>query len=150
MAVHMTVEELLRTKDKNLGASSWFEMDQERINRFADATDDHQWIHVDPERATEGPFGRTIAHGYLTLSLVPKLMGDVLVIDDMKMGVNYGIDKLRMTAPVPAGSRVRVSARLLDAEPKGDGVLYRLDTAVEIENSDRPALVGTMLYLVYS
>lgn len=149
MAVHMTVDELRQAADIDLGATSWYEVSQDRIDRFADATDDHQWIHTDPERAAQGPFGRTIAHGYLTLALLPKLLEELLVIDDARMGVNYGIDKLRLTSPVPSGSRIRAAGRLLGAEAKGDGVLYRVEATVEIEDAQRPALVGTMLYLAY-
>jgi acyl dehydratase len=91
-----------------------------------------------------------VAHGYLTLSLLPQMIDDLLVIDDMGMGVNYGIDKLRLTAPVPLGSRIRARARIIDGESKGDGVLYRVNVTVDIEDNERPALVGTVLYLVYA
>lgn len=150
MATHMTVDELRQAGEVDLGVSDWFAIDQTRIDRFADATDDHQWIHTDPERAAQGPFGGTVAHGYLTLSLIPGLLGRMLILDDARMLVNYGIDKLRLTSPVPTGSRVRARARLLDAQSKGDGVLHRVEVTMEIEGSDRPALVGTMLYLAYA
>lgn len=149
MAVHMTVDELTQANDVDLGATDWFSVTQDRIDRFADATDDHQWIHTDPERAAQGPFGRTIAHGYLTLAMLPKLLEELLVLDDARMGVNYGIDKLRLTSPVPSESRIRATARLINAEAKGEGVLYRVEATVEIENAERPALVGTLLYLAY-
>ena len=145
-----TIAELPSLKGQELGTSDWFEVTQDRVNTFADATDDHQWIHVDPERAAKGPFGTTIAHGYLTLSLLPALMRGLVSIDDARMVVNYGLDSLRLTAPVPVGSRVRAKGRLLDAREKGGGVLYRTHVEVEIEGTDRPALVATVLLLVYA
>lgn len=148
MATKMTVDELREASDLDLGSSKWFEVTQEMIDQFADATHDHQWIHVDKEKAEAGPFGTRIAHGYLTVALLPEMLGDVLEVE-AQMGVNYGIDKLRLTSPVPSGSRVRVNAKLASSEPKGEGVLYRVDVEVEIEDGDRPALVGTCLYLVY-
>jgi acyl dehydratase len=149
MTTTLTIADLEQAKDLDLGASDWVTITQEEINKFADATGDHQWIHVDDERAKAGPFGSTIAHGYLTVSLLPVLLADLLVISDVTMGVNYGIDRLRLTSPVPAGSRVRARAKVIDAERKGDGVLYRVEVTVEIEGSERPALVGTVVYLVY-
>jgi acyl dehydratase len=146
----MTVAELLDARDVDLGASDWVTVDQDQINLFADATGDHQWIHVDQDRAAQGPFGGTIAHGYLTIALLPRLVGGLTALSDVKMGINYGIDKLRLTAPVPSGSRIRARGRLVDAERKGDGVLYRVEATVELEGSERPALIGTVLYLVYS
>jgi acyl dehydratase len=149
MTTTLSIDELEQAKDLDLGASDWVTISQEEINKFADATGDHQWIHIDEERAKEGPFGSTIAHGYLTVSLLPVLLAKLLVISDISMGVNYGIDRLRLTSPVPAGARVRARAKVVDAERKGDGVLYRVDVTVEIEGSERPALVGTVVYLVY-
>ncbi len=149
MAVEMTLEELKQASDVDLGASGWLEVTQERIDLFADATDDHQWIHVDPERAASGPFGTTIAHGYLTISLLPAMVTSIISVTDVKMGVNYGIDKLRLTSPVKVGSRVRAKGRLVSAEDKAGGVLYRVAVEVEIAGEDRPALVGEVLYLVY-
>jgi acyl dehydratase len=132
---------------QELGVSDWVEISQERVNQFAEATGDHQWIHVDRERAAAGPFGGTIAHGYLTLSLVPRLMQQLLRIEDAVMGVNYGSDRVRFTSPVPVGSRVRLHARLLGSEPRGAGKLNRIDVRVEIEGEERPALVGEVLSL---
>src|SRR5437667_8970748 len=103
------------------GPSSWIDVPQERIDAFAEATGDRQWIHVDPERAAAGPFGTTVAHGYLTLSLLPMLLAEVISVSDSQMGVNYGTEKLRFTAPVPSGSRVRLHAKLLRAERRGAG-----------------------------
>ena len=150
MSVTLAPDELLEAEDVDLGTSDWVEVTQERIDQFAEATGDHQWIHVDPEKAKNGPFGQTIAHGYLTISLLPELVGGMVEVEGSKMGVNYGIDKMRLTAPVPSGSRVRAHATLKNAEEKGGGYLYRLDVQVEIEDNDRPALIGTVLYMVYT
>lgn len=149
VTVRMTVAEIEQASDVELGASPWVEITQDQIDRFAEATGDHQWIHVDPERAEAGPFGTTIAHGYLTLALLPVMTADLLEVTDLGMGINYGLDKVRMTSPVPVGSKVRTVAKLLGAERKGDGVLYRLEMTVEIEGGDRPALIAVGLYLVY-
>jgi acyl dehydratase len=149
VAVEMTIEELTRARDVDLGVSDWIEVTQERIDGFADATDDHQWIHVDPEKAAQGPFGTTIAHGYLTISLLPAMVTQIVSVTGVKMGVNYGIDKLRLTAPVKSGSRVRARGRLIEASEKGGGVLYKVAAEVEIEGEERPALIGEVLYLVY-
>jgi acyl dehydratase len=149
VAVTFTMQELRSARDVDLGASEWVEVTQEMIDRFAEATGDHQWIHVDRERAAQGPFGTTIAHGYLTLSLLPVLLGDLLVTSDATMGVNYGLDKLRLTSPVEVGSRVRGRATLTSTEDKAGGLLVRLDVTVEIEDEDRPALVAEVLLLRY-
>ena len=147
MATTLTYAQLAEARDVDLGASAWREITQEMVDLFAEATGDHQWIHVDRERAAAGPFGTTIAHGFLTLSLVPMLMAEVVVLPDVGMTVNYGLDRLRLTAPVPVGSRVRAVGKLLDATPKGGGVLTRTEVTVEIEGSERPALVATSLLL---
>jgi acyl dehydratase len=149
MSVAMTMEELRAAADVELGASEWLEVTQQMIDRFAEATGDHQWIHVDRGRAAEGPFGTTIAHGYLTLSLLPVLLGDLLQVTDAAMGVNYGLDRLRLTAPVKVGQRVRGVATLTSTEPKAGGLLVRLDVTVEIEDEERPALVAEVLLLRY-
>ncbi|AFA75849.1 MaoC-like domain-containing protein [Gordonia polyisoprenivorans VH2] len=131
-----------------LGVSSWLEVTQERINTFADATGDHQWIHVDPERAVaESPFGGPIAHGYLTLSLIIPMWGEVLTVDSVTMAVNYGLNKVRFTNPVPAGGRVRLKATLAKVEhlPKG-GVQVTVEGVIELENSERPAVVAEVVY----
>lgn len=147
MTVTFTMAELPDAEDVDLGTSDWLTVTQEMIDTFADATGDHQWIHVDPERAAEGPFGTTIAHGYLTLSLLPRLIGGLMEVTDASMGVNYGIDRLRMTSPVPVDSRIRANARLARTEPKGGGVLMHVEVEIEIEGSDRPALIATVLYV---
>jgi acyl dehydratase len=118
VTTQMTIEELEATGERDLGTSDWRRVEQHAIDLFAEATGDDQWIHVDQERAAAGPFGGTVAHGYLSLSLLPLLMRDVLVVTGARMGVNYGIDKVRFTAPVPSGSEVRLHARLLTAEPR--------------------------------
>jgi acyl dehydratase len=125
----------------------WLAVDQARIDAFADATGDHQWIHVDPERAKDGPFGGPIAHGYLTLSLLPRLTKGLFDIGGLAMSVNYGLDRLRFLQPVAAGSRVRAAVELASAEATGRGVRAGYDVAVEIEGADKPALVASTITL---
>lgn len=126
----------------NLGASEWLAIDQERINLFADATGDHQWIHVDPERAKDGPFGACIAHGYLTLSLVNMFLPQIVEVRGIRMGVNYGTDKVRFPSPVKVGSKVRGVGELTAAEETKDGAVQAtVRVTVEIEGGDRPACV---------
>jgi acyl dehydratase len=149
VTVRMTVAELEQARDLDLGVSDWVVVTQEQVDMFAQATGDHQWIHVDRERAGRGPFGGTIAHGYLTLSMLPALVAQLLDVTDSAMGVNYGLDRLRLTGPVPVGSKIRVRGQLLDSTSKSGGVLYRVEMEVEIEGGKRPALVATGLYLVY-
>ncbi|HET7481293.1 MAG TPA: MaoC family dehydratase [Actinomycetota bacterium] len=150
MATELTLEELRDLSgERDLGVSEWHRIEQKHIDLFADATGDHQWIHVNPEMAAQGPFGTTIAHGYLTLSLLPMLMSQVMTVVGARMGVNYGTDKIRFTNAVPSGSNVRLKARLLESQPKGDGTLYKVGVEIEIEGNDKPALVGEVLYLVY-
>jgi len=143
----LTLDELERAGELDLGATEWLRIDQRAIDLFAEAAQDRQWIHVDPEAAAKGPFGTTIAHGYLTLSLLPALMYRLLEVTDSRMGINYGIDRIRFTAPVPSGSEVRLRARVLGSERRGEGVRYRVSVAVEIRGHDRPALVGEVVYL---
>jgi acyl dehydratase len=145
------IAELSGHVGRSLGHSGWVTIDQAMIDRFAEATGDHQWIHVDTERAArELPGGRTIAHGYLTLSLVPRLNAEIFQVRQRSRGVNYGSNKVRFTAPVPAGSRVRGHLLLRALEPVEAGA-YRLtcDATVEIEGSERPALVAELLSLIY-
>jgi acyl dehydratase len=149
MTTTLTLEELERSGERELGTTDWVTLDQRRINLFADATGDHQWIHVDPEMAAQGPFGGTIAHGYLSLSLLPGLLSEVLTVEGARMGINYGIDRVRFTAPVPVDSEVRLKAKLLSAERRGEGVLYKLGVEVEIKDAEKPALVGEVLYLIF-
>jgi acyl dehydratase len=145
----LTLSELEQAGERELGASQWVTVDQRAIDQFAEATGDHQWIHVDPEKASQGPFGTTVAHGYLSLSLIPALLEQVLRVKDARMGVNYGIEKVRFTAPVPSGSEVRLHATLKSTERRGEGVLFRLGVTVEIRGQDKPALVGDVLYLTF-
>jgi acyl dehydratase len=149
MTTKLTLEELEASTDRELGTSDWETIDQKQIDLFAEATHDHQWIHVDPDMAAQGPFGTTVAHGYLTLSMLPYFVSQVLNVTDVKMGINYGTEKIRFTAPVPVGSQVRLKATLRDSERRGEGVLYRLGIEVEIKDADKPALVGEVLYLVF-
>ena len=150
MTTRLTVEELEGTGERELGTSAWHPVEQRSVDLFAEATGDHQWIHVDPEAAAAGPFGGTIAHGYLSLSMLPMLMSEVLSVEGARMGVNYGIERVRFTAPVPTGSEVRLHAKLLSAERRGEGVLYRVGVQIEIRGSEKPALVGEVLYLVFA
>ena len=149
MPTELTIADLENASERDLGASDWHTIEQKHIDLFADATGDHQWIHVDPDLAAQGPFGTTVAHGYLSLSLLPLLLGQVMTVTDARMGINYGTDKIRFTNPVPSGSRVRAKAKLLSGQRKGDGVLYKVGVEIEIEGQDKPALVGEVLYLVF-
>ena len=133
--------DLAKAVGQQLGHSDWLEITQERIDRFAEATGDHQWIHVDPERARQGPFGATIAHGYLTQSLVNLFLPQIVEVRGISMGVNYGADRLRFPAPVPVGSRIRGSAELLEVEEIKGTVQAKIRVTIEIEGSDRPACV---------
>ncbi|MCP3984042.1 MAG: MaoC family dehydratase [bacterium] len=135
-------KDLLSAVGNGLGASEWMSIDQARIDQFAEATGDHQWIHVDPERAKAGPFGTTIAHGYLTLSLVNALLPQIIVVKNISMGVNYGTEKVRFPAPVPVGSRIRAVGELVKAEEvKGSAVQATVKVTIEIEGSERPGCV---------
>jgi len=127
---------------QEIGTSGWLVVDQARIDRFAEATGDRQWIHVDPVRAAAGPFGTTIAHGYLTLSLLPELFASSFAIDDVKMGVNYGLNRVRFPTPVPSGSRLRARFRLLRYEPLPGGAQLSVEATVEIEGAGKPACVA--------
>ncbi|HEY8492906.1 MAG TPA: MaoC family dehydratase [Myxococcota bacterium] len=148
--VFANLQELTSAVGRHLGYSDWLEIDQERIDKFADATGDHQWIHVDPERASKGPFGRCIAHGYLTQSLVSYFLPQILRVEGISMGVNYGADRLRFPAPVPVGSRIRAGAELLEAAPQKDGsVQAKFRVTVEIEGSEKPGCVIDMIARYY-
>ncbi|MEJ8279569.1 MaoC family dehydratase [Pseudonocardia spirodelae] len=149
MRVFDGVDELRAAKGTEVGESDWFTVTQERIDGFADATGDHQWIHVDPEKAAAGPFGTTIAHGFLTLSLLPVLVQGIYKVDGVRMGVNYGLNKVRFTSPVPVGSRVRARVELTDVSDISGGVQLTLGVTVEIEGSDKPAVVAEWLTRQY-
>ncbi|CPV92566.1 MaoC family dehydratase [Mycobacteroides abscessus] len=126
----------------DLGVSDWLLVDQERVNTFADATGDHQWIHVDPERAADGPFGGTIAHGLLTLSLLPHFQFELIRVDNISMGINYGYNKVRFINPVRVGARLRARAEVTSVEQKPGAVDVTIVTTVEIDGADKPACVA--------
>ncbi|NBS63852.1 MAG: MaoC family dehydratase [Betaproteobacteria bacterium] len=128
---------------EELAVSNWFVVDQPRINQFADATGDHQWIHVDPDRAASGPFGATIAHGFLTLSMLPLFIQDALRFDDVRMSVNYGLNRVRFTSPVPVGSELRARFRLVGIEDvAGQGMQVTMEATIERKGSDKPVCVA--------
>jgi acyl dehydratase len=144
------VEGVLAAVGQHLGTSEWLEITQERVNQFAEATNDHQWIHVDVERAKrESPFRGPIAHGYLTLSLVSSMVGEILDASGFRMGVNYGAEKIRFPSPVPVGARVRASATLDEATPFEGGVQMNLGVTIEIEGQSKPALAAAILFRRY-
>ena len=150
MTTHVNgIDELTALVGSHLGYSEYRTLTQEQVNLFADATGDHQWIHVDPERAKTGPFGQTIAHGYLTLSLIPVLLGGVIKVDGVSMGVNYGTNKVRFTSPVPVGSQVRAGATLASVEEVPGGVQVALDVVVEVKDAPKPSCVAQVLYRYY-
>ncbi|MCY1259437.1 putative enoyl-CoA hydratase 1 [compost metagenome] len=139
--VFRSAEQMLAAEGLDLGRTDWLEITQERIDLFAEATGDHQWIHVDPQRAAEGPYGACIAHGYLTLSLANLFMPQLMVIENMAMGVNYGSDRTRFPAVVRVGSRVRGHGQVLRAELVGGAVQFSVRISVEIEGAERPGCV---------
>lgn len=139
--VFETPAELRAAVGKHLGYSDWLEISQDRIDRFADATGDHQWIHVDPERAKQGPFGATIAHGYLTQSLVNHFLPQIIEVRGISMGINYGADRLRFPAPVPVNSRIRGGAELLEVQEVKGTIQAKIRVTIEIQGSERPACV---------
>ncbi len=130
---------------EEVGVSEWITVDQNRINLFADATGDHQWIHIDAERAAKGPFGTTIAHGFLTLSLLPEMSASAFQVLDTRMGVNYGLDRVRFPAPVPSGSRLRGRFKLLKYEPLEGGAQLTVEVTMEREGSSKPVCVAESL-----
>jgi acyl dehydratase len=145
-----TIAELPSLKGQELGTSDWFEISQDRVNTFADATDDHQWIHVDVERATkESPFGGPIAHGYLTLSLLIPMYSQVLTVSDATMGVNYGLNKVRFPAPVPVGSKIRLSATLKDVEEVAGGLQLTVSAVIEAEGASKPVCIAEPVFRSY-
>ncbi|MFE3031187.1 MaoC family dehydratase [Streptomyces canus] len=144
------IDELKKLAGSDLGTSEWIEVTQERIDTFADATGDHQWIHVDPEKAAAGPFGAPIAHGYLTLSLFIPLFTELLDVQGVTTKVNYGLNKVRFPAPVKVGSRIRLVAKLTDVEEVPGGVQITVDGAIEIEGGTKPAAVLQSLSRFYA
>ena len=144
-------EDLLEYVGRELGTSDWLAVPQHDIDLFADATHDHQWIHVDVARAEAGPFGGPIAHGYLTLALLIPLWSQILVIENIGMAVNYGLNKVRFPAPVPAGGRVWLTASLAGAERvKGDGVQVTVDAVMHLEGADKPVCVAQMVHRYFA
>lgn len=136
---------------RNLGHSEWREVTQAQVDTFADATDDHQYIHVDPERAKDGPFGTTIAHGFLTLSLLIPMWSELFDVTGVSTKVNYGLDKARFTSPVKVGSHIRLTVTITDVqEVKGNGLHLVTDATIEIEGEERPAVVATFLSRFYA
>jgi len=142
MKTYAHLSDLQALVGQPLGTSEWITVDQARIDAFADATLDRQWIHIDAERAAQGPFGTTIAHGFLTLSLLPAFFASAFEIGDTRMGVNYGLNRVRFTAPVPAGSRLRANFKLLAYEPLDGGAQLVTEVTVEREGAERPACVA--------
>ena len=142
-------DELRSLLGEHLGYSDWVEVTQDQVNQFADATGDHQWIHVDVERAKAGPFGAPIAHGYLTLSLGPMLAPQIYAVSGFKMGVNYGAEKIRFPSPVPVGSKLRLGARLLDVTDVAGGIQMKMEFSFEVEGASKPSCVAEVLFRLY-
>ncbi len=134
---------------EHLGYSEWHIVTQEQVNLFAEATGDHQWIHIDVERAKSGPFGGPIAHGYLTLSLTPVLLAQVLQVDGVAMGVNYGTNKVRFPSPVPVGAKLRLGATLKGVEAVSGGVQVTVEATYEVEGATKPSCVAELLFRYY-
>ncbi len=149
MRMFENIEEMTKEVGNEIGVSDWVQIDQDRINLFADATGDHQWIHLDGERTQKELGMPTIAHGYLTLSLLPMLQGSVSGIKSVTRGINYGSNKVRFTGMVPVNSKVRARVKLLNMEPKSGGMQMTNEITMEVEGSDRPAMVAETLSLVF-
>jgi acyl dehydratase len=146
------LEEITALAGADLGRTGWTEVTQERVNMFADATGDHQWIHVDTARAAAGPFGGTIAHGYLTLSMVIPLFAELLKVTGISMGINYGVNRVRFPAPVLVGAKIRLAAVVAAVEPVGDGAVVQLtvDFSIEVDGGTKPACVAQAIYRYYA
>ncbi|WP_030542231.1 MaoC family dehydratase [Streptomyces albus] len=147
--VFASLDELKSAVGEELGHSDWLEIDQKRIDLFAEATGDHQWIHVDPEKAAAGPFGTTIAHGYLTLSLLPVLVPQLMRVEGVRMGINYGSNKVRFPSPVPVGSRLRATGRIAEVSEVAGGVQLAAVITVEREGGDKPVCVAESVTRFY-
>ena len=143
------IDELKALAGQHLGYSDFVEITQEQVNQFAEATGDHQWIHTDPERAKAGPFGGPIAHGYLTLSLAPALLPQILQVGGISMGVNYGCGKVRFPSPVPVGSKVRAGAQLVSVEDVAGGAQVTMLVTFEVEGAPKPSCVAEVIYRYY-
>lgn len=147
----VTLAEVANLKGERLGISDWVDVTQQRINTFADATGDHQWIHVDVERAkAQSPFGGPIAHGYLTLSLLIPMWSQVLTVTDATMGVNYGLNKVRFPAPVPVDAKIRLTAILTDVTEIAGGLQLTVGAVIEAEGSDKPVCIAEPVFRIYS
>jgi acyl dehydratase len=144
------IDELKTLVGEHLGYSPYVEITQEQVNTFADATGDHQWIHVDPERAKAGPFGGPIAHGYLTLSLGPMLSPQVFTVAGISMGVNYGADKIRFPSPVPVGSKLRLGATLKSVDDVAGGAQVTMEFVFEVEGASKPSCVADVIFRYYA
>ncbi|WP_213450168.1 MaoC family dehydratase [Rhizomonospora bruguierae] len=149
MRIFDSIEALTAAAGEHLGYSDWHPVDQARVTAFAEVTEDPQWIHVDPERARQGPFGGTVAHGFLTLSLLPMLAREVYRVEGARMGVNYGLDRVRFPAPLPTGSRVRGGFLLARVDPVAGGVQVHAEVTVECEGGTKPVCVANTLSRVY-
>lgn len=149
MKIFETLAELAELAGQHITVTDWFTVTQQHIDQFADATGDHQWIHVDPERAKSGPFGTTIAHGYLTLSLLSGFFDRSIRVNDVRMAINYGLNKVRFTAPVPVNSRVRAQVKLLSVTPIEGGMQVAWETIIEREGSEKPVCVAEQLARYY-
>ncbi|QUH00585.1 MaoC family dehydratase [Saccharopolyspora erythraea] len=145
MRVFANRDEVVAAKGEKLGTSDWLTITQQQVDQFADATLDHQWIHIDAERAAQGPFGGTIAHGFLTLSLLPALNAQTYRFEGVKMGINYGLNKVRFPHPVPVGARVRSHTELADVAENDQGLQLTINVTIEIEGVDKPACVAESL-----
>ena len=150
MQRYATGAELAEKIGQEVGLSDWITVTQAQIALFAEATGDHQWIHLDAERAAEGPFGTTIAHGFLTLSLLPQMAASAFAVDDTRMGVNYGLNRVRFPSPVPSGSRLRGRFKLLSVEPVPGGAQYTIEVTMEREGGDKPVCVAESLSRRYT
>jgi acyl dehydratase len=146
----VTFEELPQLAGKELGYTDWRQVNQEQINTFADAADDHQWIHVDPEKAKDGPFGAPIAHGFLTLSLAIPFWTELLDVTGVKTKVNYGLEKVRFPSPVRVGSKIRMSAKIAEVTEVAGGIQISVEQVIEVEGESKPAVVSTGLYRFYA
>jgi acyl dehydratase len=149
MRVFADLDELRAATGQVLGPSDWITVDQAQIDAFADATGDHQWIHVDPERAAAGPFGTTIAHGFLTLSLMPVMLGSLYRVDGVRMGVNYGLNKVRFPSPVPVDSRLRTTAQIAEVGDVAGGAQLVLAATIEREGGEKPVCAAEFLVRIY-
>lgn len=142
MKVFAGLDELVAAEGAQLGPTEWLEVSQDRVNLFADATDDHQWIHIDPARAAEGPFGGTIAHGLLTLSLLPHFTHQLYRVENVAMAINYGYNKVRFITPVPVGAKLRARAEIAEVKQLDGAVQATMTVTVEVDGSDKPAAVA--------